>query len=343
MSIALVAKQAGVSQATVSRVINRRPGVSPDATAAVRNAIGLLGYEPAPPERRPGRRVVAPGKERMGAVAVVLLDALYQHTPGVFTSHLRGIESEASEHGLGVLVVQADQADSVPAVLTNGQIEGLILMGSRAAPSVLKVLNRFTSIWLSSHHGPTGDAVLSGNHQISEMAAKYLLGRGHKHLAFLAVMGSYPAYPVRAEAFRFFGGLSGATVETFLDDIPAAADMEFPGVDVLRRRMGELVDRLVATKPRPTGLFVPNDMMTALCYVALRARGVIPGRDIDLISCNNEQSYLIGLDPQPATIDIGAEMIGRRSVEQLLRKIRRPDETRQVQIAIAPVLVPSSA
>jgi DNA-binding LacI/PurR family transcriptional regulator len=69
----------------------------------------------------------------------------------------------------------------------------------------------------------------------------------------------------------------------------------------------------------------------------------MPGRDIDVISCNNEMSYLVGLDPRPATIDIGAETIGRRSVEQLLRRIKHPEELRQVQIAVTPMLVEGSA
>ncbi|MGB7158311.1 MAG: LacI family DNA-binding transcriptional regulator [Tepidisphaeraceae bacterium] len=338
-SIADVAKSAGVSPATVSRVINKRQGVSPEIVRAVREAMATLGYQPPPLDRRPGRRVVLPGKETPRTIAVVLLDELYSHTPGVFAAHLRGIELEAAEHGRAVMVAHLTRPGKLSPVLSGKQIEGFILMGSRAAPGLLHSLERFPSLWMSSHHGPGGDSVLAGNQQIAQLAADYLLRRGHRQLAFLAVMSSYPAYPARAQAFQFFANNAGATVNVFMDSVPASEEFEFPGMPELTKRVNALVDQLIATSPRPTGLFVPNDMITALAYVALRARGVLPGRDVDVISCNNERSYLLGLDPRPATIDIGSEIIGRRTVEQLLRKIRRPEETRQVQIAISPVLI----
>ena len=105
MSIAEVAKRAGVSRATVSRVINKRNGVSAEIAQAVRDAVAALGYQPPPLDRRPGRRAPLVSREGPGLIAVVVVDDLYQHTPGVFAAHLSGIEREAAEHGLGVLVV----------------------------------------------------------------------------------------------------------------------------------------------------------------------------------------------------------------------------------------------
>lgn len=341
MSIAVVAKTAGVSQATVSRVINKRPGVSPEIVVAVRQAMGALNYQPPPPERRPGRRrhpARDNGTHAVGALAAVVLDDLYRFTPGVFLSHLRGMELEAAEHGLRIFVVHATEPNQVPVALADRRVAGLVLLGARAAPGVLRALAQYPSVWLSSHHDPGGDSILAGNHQISQLAADYLVGRGHKHLGFVAVMSSYPAYPARAEAFRFAALSRGATAETFMDE-PLDVPVRFPQLSQLQRRMDGLIERLVEIHPRPTGLFVANDMMTAMAYKSLRSRGLTPGTNVEIVSCNNELSYLVGLDPRPATIDIGAEMIGRRTVEQLLRRIRKPDETRQVQIAISPVLV----
>lgn len=342
MSIADVAIRAGVSRATVSRVINKRRGVSPEIVSAVRTAVAELGYQPPPLERRPGRRVPLPTPDLVSTLAVVLLDDLYHHTPGVFAAHLSGIEREAAEHGLGVVVARVTSDSKFPPVLESRQVKGLILMGSAASEAVLASLSRLTSVWLSSHHDSSGDTVLAGNQQISRIAVDYLVRRGHKNLGFLAVMSGYPAYPARAEAFAFFAAQNSATTSLFMDDANSSGQISFSDTSMLQQRIAEQVDRLAATNPRPSGLFVPNDMMTAMTYVALRARGIVPGRDIDVVSCNNEISYLVGLDPQPATIDIGAEMIGRRAVEQLLRRIRHPEEIRQVQIAVTPMLIDGS-
>lgn len=339
MSIAEVARHAGVSRATVSRVINRRSGVSAEIVQAVRNAVTELGYHPPPLERRPGRRVPLPDKDAASLIAVVLVDSLYQHTPGVFASHLRGIEREASEHKVGVLVVQIPPTGKVPKSLSHKQIEGLILLGSRAEQRVLDELNTHVAVWLSSHHDSRGDTVLAGNQDISRIAVDYLIARGHKHLGFLAVASTYPAYPARAEAFHFFAANRQVKVVIQMDSPAEAAGVDFNDTADLQKRIGVQVEKLLALPERPSGLFIPNDMMTAMAYVELRARGVVPGRDVDVISCNNEISYLLGLSPRPATIDIGAELIGRRSVEQLLRRIRYPEESRQVQIAVTPVLV----
>lgn len=339
MSISDVAQRAGVSRATVSRVINQRKGVSRDIVDAVRRAAAALNYEPPPLNRRPGRRVARPSSRQTEFIAVILTDDLYQHTPGVFAAHLSGIEREAAEHGLGVLVAQVAEA-RFPAIVAEPGIAGLILMGSSVDAAVQQSLDRFTCVWLSSHQDQSGDLVLAGNQEISRIAVNYLLERGHRRLGYLSVMSKYPAYPARAEAFTFLAQSAGASAVRFMDtDEPGA----FRAGDLkeIRRRVEAQVEKLAAMRftERPTGLFVPNDMMTAMCYPSLRAKGIIAGKDIELISCNNETSYLLGLDPRPATIDIGAETIGRRSVEQLIRRIKHPGELRQVQIAVTPELV----
>lgn len=340
MSIADVARSAGVSQATVSRVINHVPGVSAKNIQLVQEAMERLGYIPPPPERRPGRRT--PPRNKIGFLGAIVLDGLYLHTPGVLAAHLRGMEREAADHDCALAFVDLSDTTRLPTILEGRRLVGGILLGSHARPGVLAAIQYMPWVWLSSHSGPSGDSVLPGNVEIAEMAARYLVDRGHRQLAFLSVMSSYPAYPARAEAFRGAATRAGATAEILLDDAQGNGDLEISlTLPVLRERVAGLVAQLAATSPRPTGLFVPNDMMTAMVYPALMICGLQPGEDVEVVSCNNEEAYLVGLHPRPATIDIGAELMGRRSVEQLLRKIRHPGETRQVHIAVSPVLIES--
>ncbi|HOW71272.1 MAG TPA: LacI family DNA-binding transcriptional regulator [Phycisphaerae bacterium] len=338
MSIADVARSAGVSQATVSRVINHVPGVSAKNIHLVQQAMEHLGYTPPPPERRPGRR--SPPRNRIGVLGAIVLDGLYVHTPGVLAAHLRGMEREAADHDCALAFADVSDATRLPTILEGRQLVGGILLGSHARSGVLAAIQHMPWVWLSSHSGPSGDSVLAGNLEIAEMATRYLVDRGHRHLAFLSVMSSYPAYPARAEAFRTAASRVGATADVLLDQPQSdgGADMNLT-LPILRERVAGLVARFVNLAPRPTGLFLPNDMMTAMVYPALMMCGLRPGEDVEIISCNNEEAYLVGLHPRPATIDIGAELMGRRSVEQLIRKIRHPGETRQVHIAVSPVLI----
>src|SRR5262245_23971621 len=99
-----VARAAGVSIGTASRVLNGSARVNASATAAVRKAIDELGYVAPPPEKRAGRRAgISPAKSS-GRVLVLLpgpvdLKWLLDHAP-VYAYALHSIEREVASRGL---------------------------------------------------------------------------------------------------------------------------------------------------------------------------------------------------------------------------------------------------
>jgi DNA-binding LacI/PurR family transcriptional regulator len=82
--------------------------------------------------------------------------------------------------------------------------------------------------------------------------------------------------------------------------------------------LAALVDRMLASENKPSGLFVPIDMQVALLYEILYSKGVIPGKDVEIIGTDNDPVALAGLHPRPATVDIGASTLGNRVVRELL-------------------------
>ena len=66
----------------------------------------------------------------------------------------------------------------------------------------------------------------------------------------------------------------------------------------------------------------------------------IESKDVEIIGCDNEQVALIGLNPRPATIDVGADTMGQQAVELLLWRINNPDEDKRVQMSVIPELIP---
>jgi len=101
-----------------------------------------------------------------------------------------------------------------------------------------------------------------------------------------------------------------------------------------------LVKALKKKRPRTDGVFVPGDGEAAIFHPLLLKHGLMPGKDLQLISCNNEHSHLAGLDPRPATIDIRFETIGRLGVSQLLWRIANPAVPGRARTTVEPVLVP---
>jgi DNA-binding LacI/PurR family transcriptional regulator len=81
-------------------------------------------------------------------------------------------------------------------------------------------------------------------------------------------------------------------------------------------------------------------MHTAMMYAELQDRGIRPGRDLTVISCNNEQMHLMNLRPRPATINLQTGMIGRVAAEWLLRRMRKNDGLAPVVSLVSPIMVP---
>ena len=95
---------------------------------------------------------------------------------------------------------------------------------------------------------------------------------------------------------------------------------------IARNSLSDLIDAFAAMSPRPDGLFIDRDSTTARVYPLLAKRGIQPGRDVTIVSCDNDEVALSPLTPRPATIDLGSEEIGFRVVRRLLLRIENRDE-----------------
>ena len=127
-------------------------------------------------------------------------------------------------------------------------------------------------------------------------------------------------------------------VLTILGVIECMLEPPFPDVAI---RAQPLIDRLVALKPRPTGVFCVSDDLMLAVFNGLHQRGIEPGRDIELIGCNNDAVRLEQMHPRPATIDLKLDQVGREAVEQLLWKMSHPENQDITGIFIAPELIQS--
>jgi len=99
-----------------------------------------------------------------------------------------------------------------------------------------------------------------------------------------------------------------------------------------------LIERVVANHRGPTGLFVSRDEEVVAVYRLARERGLEPGRDLVVISCDNDQIRLSMLHPRPASIDLGAAEIAQRAVQRLARRIKHRNES-PVRLLTMPRLI----
>jgi DNA-binding LacI/PurR family transcriptional regulator len=143
---------------------------------------------------------------------------------------------------------------------------------------------------------------------------------------------------LRAFAFGKAAEDAGATAHVF--EAPTRIAGDYWCADGLTSAAESIVAQLVEASPMPTGLFVAEDRLLPVIDRALRSRGIQPGGEVEIVSCNNEQPHYAGLASQPARIDIRPEAIGRRGVEQLVWRMRHgTDVPERVRVMVDPVLI----
>ncbi|MDR3708450.1 MAG: LacI family DNA-binding transcriptional regulator [Capsulimonadaceae bacterium] len=331
MSITEIASRAGVSKSTVSLVINNRPSI-PQATAErVRQAMRDLNYTPAPVGARQGRRLKSPKSYRIGLIAD--MPVAHLRSP-VFVDAVHAVEAAARSNNCTMMIVNSSTPEDQRRLY--GTVDGLILMGNMRHREALGQLAHLPCVALFGD--PSGlawcDRLLPDNVAIGALAARRLVACGHTHAAMLT-RGSDSFWGIRHAAFR--AGMEQAGGDVLSLDAEASvkirADEQYADTEII----GRLMDELLAANPRPSGLFLPADLFAPAVYFMLLERGIRLGADIEIVTCNNEQSLLNALRPRPVSVDIHSREIGRGAVDRLIWRINHPDLPRVV-IAVQPDL-----
>ena len=219
------------------------------------------------------------------------------------------------------------------------QIDGLLLHGLAPGEEAKERLKKIPTVWLMGNRQRPewGDQVAPDPFAIGELAAQHLIARNHRTLAFMNLDAGHRQLHLYGRAFAATAAESSASIsaveqtrqvvpEYWREHSPAAVE--------------SIVEQYLDLDPRPTGIFVADDMQVAMIQPALQRRGVdiSPGK-VEIISCNHEEPYLVGLIPRPAVIDIRVESIGRRGVEQLLWRLEHTEVPERIITTIEPHVV----
>ncbi|MBN2292872.1 MAG: LacI family DNA-binding transcriptional regulator [Pirellulales bacterium] len=336
-----VATAAEVSVGTVSRVINGHPAVSGEIVGRVLDAIETLKYHPR--QRKASNQALNP-LERMNVMLILLgMDRSLVSLP-VVASAIHGVEAALAEARANLLFSDLPDVRRLPEAIAQNRVDAVILKGALQGdlagatdPVLAGKLRSLPAVWvLGRPEGFFGDVVQVDDMIVGRMAAEYLVSKGHRRLAFISVKPSQVTLMRRQASFMFFAQQAGASVQAYLGD---QQQWQFPSraVDEVED-VQALLDRLLNEPKRPTAVFAPDDSVGAMLYGALARRGLQAGRDLSLISCNNDKPLLTGLYPSVTTIDVHAEEIGRRAVDQLAWRWSRPGRPYQ-DVGIEPNLV----
>ena len=342
MSISKVAKLAGVSNSTVSRVINNHPRVAPDTVTSVKKAMKELNYVPS--DRRPGPKPASRTRIGTGNIAFLVLGTSGDRATPAFENLLRGVSLGASNNELNLVFTHVPSIDHLPPRIMDQRTDGVLLHGAAPVGDLRKALQRLPTVWLMGNRRRPewGDQVMPDSYEIGGLAAEYLIARGHRRLAFLNLDAGHWAFRLYYQSFAAAAADGHAELHSVQLQSPTNSTDYWQKFGI--ESVENLVKQFLSLTPRPTGLFVADDMQVALIQPTLQARGVDlgPGKT-EIISCNNERPYLVGLSPRPAVIDIRVESIGRRGVDQLLWRLTHADVAERIVSTIEPFIVAPDA
>ncbi|MGB7157498.1 MAG: LacI family DNA-binding transcriptional regulator [Tepidisphaeraceae bacterium] len=335
MLVTDIAKKAGVSIATVSRVLNEHPSVRPETVQQVRRAMEGMPYDRFAIRRgpRPGKRFRAKATS-IGIVVLGITHERYFKLP-VFAAVVSSITRAAAAREINVVIDEVLEADRLSDRLTDGVLDGaLVFAASFANPLLMGAVRRRMPIVhvMGEELAATGvDQVLPDNLAIGHLAFKHLAERGCERLGYVSTQREHEAMRLREMAFAAVACRAGLAAPVSFVTAGGVTPPLQQGVSL--EKIADAIAALPAQE-RPTGLFVSQDVETIGLYPLLVQRGIRPGRDVTIVSCNNEESLAM-LNPRPASIDLGTDDLGRRALTRLLNRIAHPNEP-SLRMLVAP-------
>jgi DNA-binding LacI/PurR family transcriptional regulator len=307
-----VARVAGVSRATVSRVVNGSPKVSADVRRTVERAIDRLGYVP----NRAARSLVT---RRSDSIAVVITEpASRLFNDPFFPRLVRGISAALSARDQQlVLLMPNDDVDERRTVryLTAGHVDGVILVslhGDDPLPEQL-VASRIPSVVLGRpSRGVDVDYVDADNRDGGRRATAHLIQRGRRRIATIAGPNDMVAGIDRLAGYRD----ALADAELPVDDgLIATGDFTQAGGEAA-------MERLLKARPDLDAVFCASDLMAVAALGALQAAGRRVPEDVAVVGYDDSP---IATTTRPALSsvrqpieDMGREMVNllSGSIEQ---------------------------
>ncbi|MEV8372739.1 LacI family DNA-binding transcriptional regulator [Kribbella sp. NPDC056861] len=309
-----VAALAGVSRATVSRVVNGSPKVLPETVAAVERAIGVLGYVP----NRAARALVT---RRTDSVALVVPepDSRVFSDP-FFAGILRGISMTlAPTSSQLVLLIEPAEGDDQRLLryLRGGHVDGAIIVSHHGRDNVLQELAQLPLPIVFSAR-PLGVEVPVASVDVDNVAGartavEYLLSIGRRKLGTVAG-------PLDMTA-----GLDRLT--GYQEAVKAAGIAEAVAYGDFTPDGGEQATvRLLDLHPELDGIFVANDLMATATLRVLSQRGKRVPEDVAVVGFD-DSVVATTTTPKLTTVRQPVEKLGTRLAEILLAKLAGADLT----------------
>ena len=325
-----VARRAGTTTTTVSRVLNDSGYVRSTTRAAVLAAIEELHYVP-----NANARVLKTKRSR--AIGVIIGDLLNPYSVALANA----VQAAAASHGYATFIGSAAADDPVSELTVieafhRQRVAGLVVASLATDPSD-KVLTRLARQRLPlllvgrRLDDPHVDSVLANYRRGGFLATEHLIDLGHRRIAFI---GAEIADADRVGRLRgYLDALEQAEIAPRPDYV-VGPGRTAPSPRYSTQLTGyQAAQRLLRLPSRPTAIFARNDYTAIGALQAIQEAGLKAPDDISVAGFDNIPLAAV-MAPALTTVSQPTEEEGRLAAEFLLARIERPDEDIQKREAV---------
>jgi LacI family transcriptional regulator len=320
-----IAREANVSQSTVSRVINNNPRVSEATRKRVKNAMARFGYAP----NAAARTLITGRSNLIGLVVSNITNPFYPEV-------IETIVATAAEHDYNVILCNTRESLKLQTayleLLIEHQVDGAILTSSLLDSEGLMAqagIDRIPLVMVNRTVAGLGvDSVHMDNKAAGILVARHLVDLGHRAIAFVGGVEATSTNSARLAGFR-----------TELNALRVTLRDEYVVHREFTRGSGYALTQQLLTLPsRPTALFCADDLIALGAMDALLDAGLRVPQDVAVVGVDDVQAASLRQVGLTTVRQPTAEM-GRRAVQLLLERMRGGSDGEPIEIVLRPRLI----
>ncbi len=323
-TIRTVAERAGVSTATVSRVLAGIGNPRPDTAAAVMLAVSELGYRPSGVARSLRMR-------RTRTLGLIITDIENPFFPELVVAADSAARSRNYSIILGSAAYDEHRAMRYLDLMVDRRVDGLIIASSQLSHETWKWLGSSPVPVVVANAEPGGlgvPVITSDNAGGMRLAVEHLVGLGHRKLGYIRGHEGFTADTPRIEGFRAASADAGLAAS---DLVEVRGDGQFEGGE---HAMAELLTSHSAV----TGVVCHNDVTAIGAMRAIRTAGLHIPRDISVVGCD-DIAAASWVTPALTTVAQQKAEMGRLAVEHLALALDNPGQVGAAETIRIPMIL----
>ncbi len=308
-----VAKNAGVSIATVSLVVNNNERISPETRRKVLRSIKNLNYTPT----KSARNLAS---QKTGNIGFILTSDHFLRTEPFYTRIFLGCEFEAREGEYYILLTTVksdyDSEYPLPRFVLDKSVDGIIVAGKIPDALIKKLSGSNIPLVFVDYEPQNGSypMILIDNVSGGMQATEYLVGLGHTKIGFIAGDINHPSIKERLNGYK--AALEKAGIN-FKQDLVIC---ESPYPD---RYNGYLTaQKLIERCNNITAIFACNDAMAIGAMQFLRDKGYKIPQDVSVVGFDDVEADLM-IDPPLTTIRVPKIELGVESFRVMVQMLKQ--------------------